>query len=281
MSSPAAACSAKPAINVRPRIVSVGGRPVPRDAIAQEAQNHPANSPFEAWMSAARALVIRELLLQEAQHLGISAAPLEDDEGRRETDDEALVRMVVEREVVTPEPDLETCRRYYDNNRRRFRSPDLHEVSHILLTAAPGDQAARAAGRQRAAELIAELERNPSAFAALAQEYSACPSKTVGGNLGQISPGQTVPEFEQALPAIPASEHHAAAVESRYGIHIVRVNRHEPGRDLPFEMVQPRIAAYLAEHVRRTALRQYISLLAGRYPVVGVDLGATDSPLMQ
>lgn len=232
-------------------------------------------------MSAARALVIRELLLQEARHLGIAPAPLEDDEGRRETDDEALVRMVLEREVVTPEPDPETCRRYYDNNRQRFRSPDLHEVSHILLAAAPGDQAARAAARQRAAELITELERNPQAFAALAQEHSACPSKTVGGSLGQISPGQTVPEFEQALPAIPAGAQSAAAVESRYGIHIVRVSRHEPGRDLPFEMVQPRIAAYLAEHVRRTALRQYISLLAGRYPVVGVDLGATGSPLMQ
>ena len=34
--------------------------------------------------------------------------------GRRETDEEAMMRGVVEREVAVPEPDDETCRRYYD-----------------------------------------------------------------------------------------------------------------------------------------------------------------------
>ena len=56
------------------------------------------------------------------------------------------MRAVVEHEVVTPEPDETACRRYYDQNLRRFRSADLYEVSHILLAADPRDQAARRRG---------------------------------------------------------------------------------------------------------------------------------------
>ncbi len=36
-----------------------------------------------------------------------------DGAGRRETEDEAPIRAVIEREVVTPEPDDDACRGYY------------------------------------------------------------------------------------------------------------------------------------------------------------------------
>ena len=106
----------------KPVEVSVNGVIIPRDAIAREVQHHPASKPVEAWLSAARALVVRELLLQEAQRIGISAQSLSDEHGRRETDEDALIRQLIEREVKTPEPDEETCRRYYEQRKRRCRS---------------------------------------------------------------------------------------------------------------------------------------------------------------
>jgi peptidyl-prolyl cis-trans isomerase C len=115
--------------------------------------------------------------------------------------------------------------------------------------------------------------------------HSACPSGKVGGNLGQIGPGQTVPEFERALKTISVNGReniiHAAPIESRYGFHIVKINHHEAGRQLPFEMVQLRIADYLREHVQRTAIRQYIAMLAGRATVTGTDLVGAATPLVQ
>ena len=54
----------------KPVTVSVNGVVMPRDAIARETQHHPADTPILAWQAAARALVIRELLLQEARRLG-------------------------------------------------------------------------------------------------------------------------------------------------------------------------------------------------------------------
>lgn len=281
MSTPAtASCAVKPAISARPKIVSVNGTIIPREAIARETQNHPATKPIEAWQAAAKALVIRELLLQEARRLGLRAEPATDADGRRETEDEALIRQLVEREVTTPEPDEATCRRYFEQNRARFRSPDLFEVAHILI-AAPGKPVARAGAWQRAEAILRELSEHPEAFAALAGAHSACPSKAVGGSLGQIGPGQTVPEFEAALAALPAGLLAPVLIESRYGVHIVRVDRRIEGRDLPFEIVHERIAAYLADSVNRTASRQYLSLLAGRATLEGVSLDASSSPLLQ
>jgi peptidyl-prolyl cis-trans isomerase C len=275
----AASCTVKPAISARPKTVSVNGVTIPREAIARETQNHPAAKPIEAWQAAARALVIRELLLQEAVRLEVPAEPEADEEGRRETDEEARIRALVSREVRTPEPDEANCLRYYEQNKRRFQSPALYEAAHILLAFKPDVD--KAALHEEARLILAMLTADPAAFAALAKLHSACPSREVGGNLGQIGPGQTVAEFEAALAAMEPGSIHAEPVESRYGLHIVRLDRRIEARQLPFEIARPLIAGYLSDHVQRTAQRQYVSLLAGRAAIVGVDLEAAASPLMQ
>lgn len=262
------------------KTVSVNGVVIARSDIARETQNHPATKSIEAWQQAARALVVRELLLQEARRLALAPAPIVDDEGRRETDEEALVRQLVEREVRTPEADEAAARRYYEQNRKRFRSGDLFEVRHILLAAAPGDEAARAQARAQAATLVELLCADISQFGDVAKAVSACSSRAVGGNLGQIGSGQTVPEFETALATMPVGTR-PQAIETRYGFHVAMVEKRIEGRDLPFEMVQQRIAAWLDEKVKRTAIQQYIAILAGKAQIVGVEIAASSSPLVR
>ena len=261
--------------------VTVNGVAVSATDIARETQHHRATDPDVAWDLAARALAIRELLVQEAERLAIEAEPIDDGEGRTETAEEARLRALVDREVVVPRADEAACRRYYESNRRRFRSPDLFEAAHILFAAAPGDQAARDAARQAATTLIGELRHKPESFAAAAALHSACPSAQQGGNLGQIGPGQTVSEFETALAAMVPGSVHGVPVETRYGFHVVRLDRRIDGRLLPFDLVRGRIADYLDEAVQRRALQQYVSILAGRGQVTGVDLGAAHGPLVQ
>ncbi len=254
--------------------VTVNGVTIASADIARETQHHQASDPDVAWDLAARALALRELLGQEADRLGIEAEPIEDAEGRRETPQEARLRALVDREVVVPRADEAACRRYYEANRARFRSPTLFEAAHILLPKAEG------AG-ERALALVAELQAHPDRFAALAEAHSACPSSKQGGNLGQIGPGQTVPEFEAALARLPVGTVAAEPIESRYGLHVVRVDRRIDGRDLPFELVRERIADYLEEAVQRRALHQYVSILAGRARLSGVEFGAANGPLVQ
>ncbi len=265
----------------RPVPVTVNGVAISSADIVRETQHHPSADPDQSWELATRALAIRELLDQEADRLGIVAAPIEDEEGRAETEQEARHRQLIEREVVVPSADEASCRRYYERNIRRFRTPDLCEAAHILLAAAPADDAARAQARETARALITALLARPEDFAAMAAQHSACPSAGQGGNLGQLSPGQTVPEFDAALRGMIPGAVHPEPVESRYGIHVVRLDRRIEGRELPFEMVQARIAAYLDERVRRRALQQYVSVLAGRAVVTGIDLAPAAGPLLQ
>ncbi len=256
----------------KPAAVSINGVAIARDAIVREMQNHPAAKPIEAWQMAARALVIRELLLQRAHYVGIAAEPVSDDAGRRETDEESLMRGLIEREVSVPEPDDETCRRYYDRNRARFRSPDIYEASHILFAAPPDDKDAYARARADAGAVLATLQDSPGCFAALARAYSRCPSGAQGGNLGQITRGQTTPEFEQALLSLAPGELSIEPVATRYGFHIIRLDRKHEGRVLPYEAVADRIADYLRESVLRRAEAQYIARLVSAAEIAGIAI---------
>jgi peptidyl-prolyl cis-trans isomerase C len=271
-------CSAHAQIPAgKPAAVSVNGVSIARDAIVREMQHHAAPKPIAAWQQAARALVIRELLLQRAHQLGVTPEPISDAEGRRETDDEAIMRVLVEREVTVPEPDDATCRRYYENNQNRFRSPDIYEASHILFAALPADTEAHLQARADTSAVLATLHENPDCFATLARAYSRCPSAAQGGNLGQITAGQTTPEFEQALVALSPGELCAEPVATRYGFHIIRLDRKHEGRTLPYELVADRIADYLRESVRRRADAQYIARLVSAARIEGIELAGAEA----
>lgn len=257
----------------KPKTVSVNGTVIPREVIAQEVQNHPAAKPILAWQAAARALVVRELLLQEAARLGIAAAPLRDPDGRTETAEEAAVRTLVEREVVTPQVDEAACRAFYDAHPERFGSGDLVEAAHILIAAPGNDAGARKAARVEAETILAAVCSDPKRFAEIARARSDCrTSADNGGSLGQVSAGQTVPEFEAGLDALAIGE--CAVIETRYGSHVVRLDHRDAGRLLPFAHVHARIAHYLAHSARNRALAAYIARLAARAEICGISLDA-------
>ena len=264
----------------KPKTVKVNGTVIPREAIAREVQNHPAEKPIDAWHAAARSLVVRELLLQETVRLGIVAEPLRDQEGRYETAEEAAMRALLEREVVTPEPDEASCLRYYEQNKERFRTSDLFEVAHILIAAPGGDKKAREAARVNAESILSTLRSNPTRFGELAGEHSDCrTSAENGGSLGQLTGGETVEEFEAGLGRMREGE--LAIVETRYGFHVVRLDHHAPGKQLPFELARERIADYLSTSVHRRALAQYVAVLAGRAEIAGITLPGANMQLVQ
>lgn len=268
------ACSLHSVPNAPQAPIRVNGVTISRAMISREVQHHPAGTPVAAWRAASLALVLRESLSQEAARLGIAAEPASDAQGRRETEDEARMRALVEREVSVPEPTVEECRRYHAGHLARFRSPDIVEAAHILLSAKPDDKTSWALARFDAEMLTAMLKVEPEQFEGLAREYSDCPSGKVGGSLGQITAGQTTPEFERALLALPAGRITREPVETRYGFHVIRLDRRIAGRTLPFEAVQARIAQYLSEAVRRRAEAQYVARLLGQARIEGIVIPA-------
>lgn len=263
-----------------PLPVTVNGVEIAHAEIAREVQNQQAGTPAAAWAGATRALIVRELLLQRAAALGITATACQK-EGRRETDEEALIGALLEAEVKVPRVDEASCRRLYEANPARFRTPDRFEPQHILLRAARTDEAGYAAALARARTVIVELRENPGKFPALAQSMSDCPSGAEGGWLGLVGPGETTPEFEAALRSLCPGEMADVPVETRYGVHVLRLERRLDGGIPPFREVKSHIAAWLEEAAWQQAMAQYVSLLVGQAKITGFAMTGAVSPLVQ
>ena len=216
----------------------------------------------------------RELLRQRAVAVGLL-----DGASTAEATIEQGIEALLAREVVTPTPTDEECRRYYDRHRQEFHSGDLVHARHILFQVTPSVRVPEI--RARAEQTLNELLRQPERFAAVAAEMSNCPSGQHGGNLGQIGRGDTVPEFEKALFRLGPTGLLRELVKTRYGFHIIAIDQHIPGAELPFDLVRERIAERLRAAVEEKAIRQYVSVLAGKADIRGADLNAAQSPLVQ
>lgn len=265
---------------VEPGCIRVNGERIGETAIAREAQNHPASSPDEAWREAALALAVRQILLNEARRLKIEPEP-ESVDGKIETDDDAMIRQLIDRQVCVPRPDKKSCERYFQSNKAKFFTADLFEPRHILIAADPLDEDDYNRAVEKAGKLIALLQEKPERFSELAAEHSDCTSKETGGSLGQISRGQSVPEFETFLVNLEEGQLCPVAACTRYGAHVIRLDRKIEGEQLPFEAVEERVAAFLEEQSWRRAVHQYIAVLVGQSDIEGLDLEGAQSPLVQ
>ncbi len=59
-------------------------------------------------------------------------------------------------------------------------------------------------------------------FAKIAQQYSECPSKKRGGDLGEFNRGQMVKPFEQAVLSLKVGEISAEPVKTQFGYHLIK-----------------------------------------------------------
>lgn len=248
--------------------ISVNGQEIPAAEIAAEMQYHPATSAQEAWREAARALAIRTLLLQEADRRDLSAEP-EPDEGV----EEARIRVLLA-DAVTPAPiDAASCEHWYESHRHRYRGQDVYEAAHILIEAPASDKAARQAARSKAQQLIDTLNTEPSAFAALAATHSACASAQAGGQLGQMTRGDLVEEVETFIMALEPGQICPVPVMSRFGAHVLRLDRREAARDMPFATARPMVEKDLQAVRWQRGVSAFIHQLAEQATLEGVEWG--------
>ncbi|MCW0221095.1 MAG: peptidylprolyl isomerase, partial [Prosthecobacter sp.] len=184
-------------------------------------------------------------------------------------------------EITVPEADEETCKRYYEQNTKKFRTSPLFEVSHILYIAPPDNEKARSEAREKAQSALGRIQASPGLFETIAQNESACSSAKDGGRLGQISRDQTMPAFETALFQMQEGEISSEPVASEVGYHIIKVHNRVDGKQLPYESAKNWIAQELHDKSWKKAFNQYVQLLVGRCKISGFRLEGAQSPLVQ
>jgi peptidyl-prolyl cis-trans isomerase C len=255
--------------------IRVNGKTISPTHIFAEMQYHPAATREAAMNEAAEALVVRELLLQRATTQG-----LEWEVGNPVSEEEAI-NQLLEREVAVPEADDETCRRWYDANRAKFRTKPLFEASHILYLAPRDDTEARVIARERAKTTLNRLAEHPGDFPAIAQTESRCSTASDGGRLGQIGLGDTSPELDAFFMTLEPGQICPVPIETDYGVHVVQLNQRIEPRELSFDDVKERVLQLLEESVWRTAVRHYLYALSANAKVEGIDFRTSGTPLVQ
>jgi peptidyl-prolyl cis-trans isomerase D len=136
----------------------------------------------------------------------------------------------------------EDLRKYYDENISRYTSAEERRASHILVKAdkeMPADQRSKA--KAKAEGVLAELRKNPGAFAELAKKNSDDPgSAERGGDLDFFGRGAMVKPFEDAVYAMKQGEI-SNLVESDFGFHIIRLDAVRGGERKAFDAVRAEI----------------------------------------
>ncbi|HXA48461.1 MAG TPA: peptidylprolyl isomerase, partial [Burkholderiaceae bacterium] len=136
--------------------------------------------------------------------------------------------------------------KFYKDNQARFAVPEQRRASHILIKAGKtANDAAKAAAKEKAEKLLAQVRKNPADFAKLAKENSEDDgTATKGGDLDFFTKGMMVKPFQDAVDKLKVGEI-SEVVQSDYGYHVIMLTGIKPGDVKPFNDVKPEIVAEL------------------------------------
>jgi peptidyl-prolyl cis-trans isomerase D len=159
-------------------------------------------------------------------------------------------------------------RQLYDQQVERFRVPERAHVRHILIKTVDRPASEVPSLQKKAEELLAKLKGGAD-FAELAKKNSEDPgSAEKGGDLGWITRGQTVPEFEKAAFSLNLKEL-SGLIKTEYGFHIIQVLEREQARVRPFAEVRSELAseakrAQVYDKMQRVADQIRVALVRSR-----------------
>lgn len=162
-------------------------------------------------------------------------------------------------------PTAEEIETFFNDHAPDFQMPETARVSHILVSLNEDDSdVVRAEKRQKAESLHERLTGDePELFEDVAAQISDCPSRSRGGDLGELARGQTVPAFDEAAftqePGVIGP-----IVETEFGFHIIRVASRNESRILPLNDAREFISRHLLEERQQEVLDRYIETLKSK-----------------
>src|SRR6202043_3171115 len=130
----------------------------------------------------------------------------------------------------------------YQKNIQQYQVPNRVHVEHILFMTV-GKTDAEVDEIKKNAEDVLKQAKKVGNFEELAKKYSEDPgSKDKGGDLGWITQGQTVPEFEKTAFGLDKGQM-SDLVRTQYGCHIIKVLEKETARTKTFDEVKDSLRA--------------------------------------
>lgn len=149
----------------------------------------------------------------------------------------------------------EEAKSFYEENKDTLLSGETVTASHILVDS-----------KEKADEILHDINEGKISFADAAKEYSSCPSSQNGGSLGEFGRGQMVPEFDTAVFSMEVGEIRGP-VKTQFGYHLIELNSKNEPSQVAFEEIAPQIKAKLLNDKQRAAYTSKINQLKILYSV--------------
>ncbi|AYD39094.1 peptidylprolyl isomerase [Clostridium fermenticellae] len=143
---------------------------------------------------------------------------------------------------------------YYKVNKDKFVNPESVVARHILVET-----------KEKANDVLKEINEGMS-FEEAAKKYSSCPSKAQGGNLGQFTRGQMVPEFEEAAFSLGINVI-SEPVKTQFGYHLIKVERKTEASPKSYEQVKNTIKNNLLQQRQSYKYNELNKQLKEKYTV--------------
>ena len=185
-------------------------------------------------------MVVRELIMQQAQKDGIDKSPavaakLEDLKKRVIV--EAFLKKKVEESAVVSDAELQD---FYKKNLDKFKSGDQIRASHILMKS------------EAEAKEVEKQLKGGAKFEELAKQHSIDGAAAKGGDLGWFGKGSMLPDFEKVAFGLKEGET-SGIVKTKFGYHIIKLTGKRPAGTRTLEEVKDQIrAAIIPEKQQET-----------------------------
>ncbi len=182
---------------------------------------------------------------------------------------ELIDSQVTDKIVVSEEETKE----FYDSHKEFFKEPEQVKASHILIMTSDPKGSAKKAGAKKddakkdeekkkaeakkKIEMIQKKVKKDEDFAALAKEFSECPSSNNGGDLGFFKRGQMVKPFEDVAFALKPNEI-SDIVETRFGYHLIKVTEKKTEKITVYDDAKEKISKHLKQEKTQAKVKEYI-----------------------
>jgi peptidyl-prolyl cis-trans isomerase C len=181
--------------------------------------------------------------------------------------EEMAIKQLVDKEIVEKITVTEKeAKEYYDNNPASFSQAESVRASHILIGFGEKvDASSKEAARKKIEEIEGRLKKGED-FAALAKEFSECPSSEKGGDLGYFERGQMTFPFEEAAFALEPGTV-SGIVETQFGYHLIKTFDKKASTTISYSDISEKLQQYLKNEKVKKEMPIYLSNLKAKAEV--------------
>ena len=169
--------------------------------------------------------------------------------------EEMLANFAIAKAVEGVKVTDDEAKAFFEENKGELVSGETVNASHILVDS-----------EEKATDILAKINAGEISFEDAARQNSSCPSSEQGGNLGEFTRGQLVPEFDEACFSMAPGEI-KGPVKTQFGFHLIKLNSKKEAAPIAFEDIAGQIKEKLMSDKQQAAYKSKINQLKILYPV--------------